>query len=166
MAGYLTGFAPLQTAVLETVTWLPLTLLCARRFAKDPTTHWAALTALALGLAFLGGHPQTFVFVALLTLAYFVYALIPSAERPISKTALILLLAGVSLLTTALIAIQLLPTLEFIFNSTRVSVPFDQAAAGLAYPDILQFFLTGVVTHWQTLYAALILIIRPFLIYR
>ncbi|MEK7327393.1 MAG: hypothetical protein AAB217_19275, partial [Chloroflexota bacterium] len=37
--GYLTGYPPLQTALLETVTWLPLILLTLRRLAELPITN-------------------------------------------------------------------------------------------------------------------------------
>src|SRR5712692_632476 len=61
--GYLTGYPPVQTAVLEVNLWLPLALLFAGRLAETPSPRLRArplaLTAFMLALAFLAGHPQT-----------------------------------------------------------------------------------------------------------
>ncbi len=151
--GYLTGYPPLQTAVLEVNLWLPLALLFAGRLAETRRPRHLALTALMLALAFLAGHPQTFMFVALLTLAYFTFRAYQSRWRFVAFVGFAAALIG---LTTALAAAQLLPSIQFVLNSTRASVAFDQAAGGFPFADVLQFFLTGFVSYWHPLYVGIL----------
>jgi len=151
--GYLTGYPPLQVAVLEVSAWLPLTLLFARRFAASRRGRDLALTALTLALAFLAGHPQTFVYVALLTLAYFAFCARQAGWRFGLFAGGAAALIG---LISALVAVQLLPSLQFILNSTRASVSFAEASGGFPFVDILQFILPGFVSYWQPLYVGLL----------
>ena len=73
--GYTTGYPPLQLAVLEAATWLPLTLLgiveATRRRALEP--RFLALAGCALGLSWMAGHPQTSWFASYLAVAYLAY---------------------------------------------------------------------------------------------
>src|SRR5574341_2475881 len=151
--GYLTGYSPLQTAVLEVNLWLPLALLFVGRLAETRRPRDLALTALMLALAFFAGHPQTFMFVALLTFAYFAFRAHQARWRFAVFVGLVAALTG---LTTMLTAVQLLPSVQFILNSTRASVAFDQAAAGFPFADVLQFFLTGFVSYWHPLYVGIL----------
>jgi hypothetical protein len=112
-----------------------------------------ALAALVLALAFLAGHPQTFVYVTLLALAYFAFR---ARQAGWSGATIVMLAAGLILLTTALAAVQLIPSLHFILHSTRTSVPFAQAGHGFPFEDVLQFFVTGFVSYWQPLYVGLL----------
>ena len=151
--GYLTGYPPLQTAVLEVNLWVPLALLFAGRLAETRRLRHLALTALALALAFFAGHPQTFLFVALLTLAYFSFR----AHQVRLRLAVFLGLAPALIgLTAALTAVQLLPAMQFVSNSTRASVAFEQASAGFPFVDVLQFLMTGFVSYWHPLYVGIL----------
>ncbi len=151
--GFLTGYPPLQTAVLETAAWLPLTLLAAGHFADSRRLRHLALTALGLAVAFLAGHPQTFVYVALLTLAYFAFR---AAQAQWKFAASVGSVTALVSLTTALAAVQLLPTLQFILNSTRASLSFSAAAGGLPFGDVVQFLLTGYMSYWNPLYVGIL----------
>ncbi len=155
--GYLTGSPPVQTGILETVVWLPLALLGAGRLAATATDRarrrGVALTALVLAVAFLAGHPQTFVYCAGLTLAYFALRAWQAGWRPWPLAAH----AGALLaLTVGLAAVQFLPSAHFIANSTRASVSFEQAGHGFPFADILQFFITNLVSYWNPLYVGLL----------
>lgn len=151
--GYLTGYPPLQTAVLMTNAWLPLAVLGAHRWAVTGQARAGAFTALMLALAFLAGHPQTFVFVALLTVSYWTWACWQT-RWPARRwfLALLALLLGVS----ALGAVQLLPSAQFIALSTRASVSFAQASAGFPFVDVAQFILPGMVSYWSPLYVGVL----------
>ncbi|HLE30539.1 MAG TPA: YfhO family protein [Anaerolineales bacterium] len=151
--GYLTGSPPLQTATLETDTWLPLALLFSSRLAASRRLRDLVLAAFMLALAFLAGHPQTFVYVALLTITYFAYR---AHQARWGFGAFAAFAAALTVLTAALTAASLLPSLHFISNSTRAAVAFDQAAHGFPFEDVLQFFLTGFVSHWHPLYVGLL----------
>ncbi len=64
-SGYLTGYPPLQLAVLRTAIWLPLILWLLRRaFAQPEGWRWWLTASAAYAVSFLAGHPQTFLFVS------------------------------------------------------------------------------------------------------
>ncbi|MCC6189257.1 MAG: YfhO family protein, partial [Anaerolineales bacterium] len=151
--GYLTGSPPLQTGILETVTWLPLALLAAERLAAGGRTPPLALAALALAVAGLAGHPQTFLYCALLALAYFAVRAWQAGWRPARLAAHA---AALALLALALAAVQLLPSAHFILHSTRASVSFEQAGHGFPFADVLQFLIPGVVSYWSPLYVGIL----------
>ena len=151
--GYLTGSPPLQTAVLEAGTWLPLALLFAGRLAETRRLRMLGLTVLALALAYLAGHPQTFFYVALLTLAYFAFRARQARWRFGAFAGTV---AALGALTAGVAAVQLLPTLQYIANSTRTAVSFAEAGHGFPFGDVLQFFVVGVVSYWQPLYVGLL----------
>jgi hypothetical protein len=151
--GYLTGFPPVQPGILETAVWLPLALLCAGRLADRARTRDLALIALVLAVAFLAGHPQTFLYSAGLALAYFALRAWQAGWRlgPIVAHGL-----GLAALSLALAGAQLLPSAHFIANSTRATVSFEQAGHGFPFADVLQFFITNLVSVWNPLYVGLL----------
>lgn len=150
--GYLTSYPPLQLAVLEVATWLPLALWGARGLAgRARATHFSALVA-ALSLALLGGHPQTFLHLGYATLAYYAYRV--WVEGTPWKVALgRLTLSGA--LVLGLCAVQLLPSLQYVRLSTRADIPFEKSATGFPVRDIVQLVLPGVVSFWQPLYVGI-----------
>jgi hypothetical protein len=152
-SGYLTGYPPLQSAILAVDTWLPPALLFAGRLGERRRWRDLALTALMLALAFLAGHPQTFTYVILLTLGYFAFRFF-SASR--ARGVFFGRLAAIVGLVAAAAAVQLIPSVHFILNSTRASVSFEQAGHGFAFEDVLQFFITGYVSYWHPLYLGLL----------
>jgi hypothetical protein len=151
--GYLTGSPPLQTATLEAVTWLPLALLWVGRWAETRRWRCGALAALMLAVSFLAGHPQTFMYLALLVLAYFAFRAYLARWPVIAWVGASAVLVG---LTAALSAVQLLPSAQFIQSSTRGALEFEQAGRGLPFFDVVQFFLTGFVSYWQPLYVGIL----------
>jgi hypothetical protein len=151
--GFLTGAPPLQTAKLEVAIWLPLALQAAAGLAITHRWHYAALTALALTLAYLAGHPQTFVHVALLTFAYFAFRAWQARWGFGPWAASAAALVG---LTAAVSAVQLIPSVHFILNSTRAALPFEQSGSGFPFEDMLQFFHTGLVSYWHPLYVGIL----------
>lgn len=152
--GFMTGYAMLQTAILETAAWLPLILLAARRLAL--ASEWvsrAALLAALVALAYTAGHPQTLLFTAYAGGAAFVYW---AWRARLSARHTLLRGAVAAGLAIGLSAAQLIPTLSFMLASTRASLPFDKAAGGFALQDIALFALTGVINVWQPLYAGIV----------
>src|SRR3989338_4560463 len=147
--GYLTSYPPLQTAVLEVSIWLPLALWCAGQLAATRRLRRPARLVMVLAIAFVAGHPQTFVNTALLGLAYFAFRARQAGWR---WGALVGTAAAVTVLTTALAAVQILPSLHFVLNSDRTTLSFTEASGGFAFLDILQFLITGLVSYWQPLF--------------
>ncbi len=152
--GYLTGYPPLQNAVLAVNAWTPLALWAAGRLGEARTLRALALTALVLAVAFLAGHPQTFLFTALITGAYFTFRYCAAPPAPPLRFAALGLALGA--LTAALAAVQLLPSLEFIAASTRASVAFAQAAHGFPFQDLAQMLIPGIASVWSPLYVGVL----------
>ena len=147
--GYLTGYPPLQVAILEGAVWLPLALWGARGLAQGSARrHTLALVA-ALALSVLAGNPQTYVHVGYATLAYYAYR--AWRERTPWRPALGRL-ALVGVLVVGLCAVQLLPALQYTRLSTRADIPFDESSTGFPLRDVVQLLLPGIVSLWQPLY--------------
>jgi hypothetical protein len=86
-----------------------------------------------------------------LTLAYWIFLTWPS-----SRWRALLIAASIAVLAVALSAGQILPSLAYSRLSTRSGLSFAQAGTGLPLRDVLQFFVTGLVSHWQPLYVGVL----------
>jgi hypothetical protein len=153
--GYLTGYPPLQTGNIETTTWMPLLLLTLRRFTLTGSGRAAAAVVGVYALAFLAGHPQTFLLVTYLGVGYFLFR----ARSTGRSWGWILQWLIVMFAVLALVvAVQLVPQIQFLSLSTRTSLPFDQLAHGFSPQDIVQFVLTklGSSDLWQPLYVGVL----------
>ncbi len=161
-SGYLTSYPPLQLAILEVQTWLPLILLCldvaATRMWEGNTRRavgWAAVAGLVLGLSTLAGHPQASLLVIYGTTAFLAFRLF--APRPGQRIAhgigLVLLFVAVGL---AIAAAQVLPTLEFMLLSTRASSSFEEMGAGFLPYDLIQLILPAVGVPFPALYVGVL----------
>lgn len=76
LGGYLISYPLLQLALLETITWLPLVLWLLRKgITRDEERPLPYLLSAGsvLGLAFLAGHPQTFLHISYMAAAYFLF---------------------------------------------------------------------------------------------
>jgi len=155
--GFLTGYPLLQSAIVETATWLPLALLGARWFANGRRIAGVALSSLALALSVLAGHPQTTLFVFYLALAYWLFLTWPAFRWRALPIAML-----PAALAVGLSAGQVLPTLAYTRLSTRSGLSFAQAGIGFPLRDVLQFFVTGLVSHWQPLYVGVLPLILVF----
>lgn len=158
--GFMTGYAMLQTAILETAAWLPLILL-ALKWLATARRWWpaAVLLAVLVFFAFTAGHPQTLLFVVYTGMVAFAFWLY-QAHRGEPRGTLLkrgLLRGGVAgIFAIGLAAAQLIPTLSFMLASTRTTLPFTEAGRGFALQDIAMFVLTGAINVWQPLYIGII----------
>jgi hypothetical protein len=155
--GFMTGYALLQTAILQTAAWLPLILLALKGLAtRERWLPSAALLAVLVFFAFTAGHPQTLLFTVYTgAIAFVWWSLSPSPSgRGRGEGFIRALVAGA--LAIGLSAAQLIPTLSFMLASTRASLTFEQAGRGFALQDIALFALTGVSNAWQPLYVGII----------
>jgi hypothetical protein len=129
--GFLVAWIHLPT-VLCTATWLPLVLLCVEQALVRGRARLAVAAGVALGISYLGGHPQVFLFVALLTAVYLAVRGVgrawrrPPSVRQELAPALITTLAAAMvcfLSALALAAVQLLPTLDLLRIAHRSFTP-------------------------------------------
>ena len=153
--GYLTGYPPLQTGNLETTTWLPVILLAMRRLAMSGGWPATAASVAAVSMSFFAGHPQTFLLIVYLTLAYFVFRGRLSGRNWGWILGRMVIVWG---LVTLVAAVQLLPQAEFLRVSTRAHLPFDKLAHGFVLQDMVQLILTQLGRNdlWQPLYVGIL----------
>ncbi len=156
LSGYLTGYPPLQLAVLRTAIWLPLVMWLLWRAFETPE-RWRGWTgaALAYAVAFLAGHSQTFLFTSYAVAGWLVL-LAWTRRGALSWGALagrVVIFYGVFL---SLSAAQLLPSLEFTRLSVRAATDYAFVSGGFPVRDTWQILLPGVRTLFSPLYVGIV----------
>ena len=166
LGGYLTGYPPLQLAILQTVTWLPLALVGvdwiveaaeARGSASGPEglIRGCLLAGTAWGLMLLAGHPQSAMLCLYLSLAYALWGLWPwrSQSAALRRGA-----GGIALalgLALGLSAAGWLPASELWRLSNRAAASYDALANGFPPRELAGILLAGL-THWFPLYVGVL----------
>ncbi len=153
--GYLTGYPPLQLAVLEAGIWLPLALMGVFLATEQPGrwhAGWLALSALALGLSLLAGHPQTTLFLLYVLISYTIHRAARARSRWLPAT---LALGAVVALGFGLAAVQVLPGLEYTRLTVRSEMGVDALSGGFPFRDLLVLVLPNVLTLWSPLYSGI-----------
>lgn len=153
-SGYLTGYPPLQLAVLRTAIWLPLLLYLLWQAMHEPGRwRWWIGAAAAYATAFLAGHPQTFLHISYAAAAWVLFLLLSIRRSVIAQIVGLLLFA---LLAVGLSAAQLWPSLEFSGLSVRANVDYAYVSAGFPLQDTWQLLLPGVLTQFSPLYVGVV----------
>lgn len=172
-SGYLTGYPPLQLAVLRTAIWLPLLLWLLYQALHTPTRwRWWIGAALVYTTMFLAGHPQTFLHGTYVVGFWLIWLLVAmgrptrvgddvavasSAQFSLRRRRQSLLgIVAFFLLTLGLSAAQLLPSLEFTRYSVRANVDYAFVSGGFPLQDSWQLLLPGVLTQFSPLYIGVI----------
>jgi hypothetical protein len=153
--GFLSGYPPLQLAILEAGIWLPLAVLGIVNSTSAVKPHWAwlALTGIALGLSWMAGHPQTSWFLTYLLIAYFGYRVYARRyEWAVFATGTLLF----SAIAVGSAAVQLLPGVEYLAHTTRTGLGFDEKGNGFPFQDVAQFIFPGIVSVFSPLYVGIV----------
>ncbi len=161
-SGYLTGYPPVQLAVLRTAIWLPLLFWLIWRAFGDPVSlRWWLSAGITYAVAFLAGHPQTFLFASYAMGAWMVFLWVAglrgqdeersgrAVSQAIGSVALLLIAAGLS-------AAQALPSIEFTRLSVRAGVDYEFVSGGFPLQDTWQLLLPGVFTTYSPLYIGVV----------
>lgn len=152
--GYMTGYPPVQLALLEAAIWLPLALLGV----LEATRHqkiiplWLVLSGFALGISWMAGHPQTSWFATYFIVAYLAYRVWTQKHRwwwVIAGTAII------GTITVGLAAVQLLPGFEYLSRTMRAGFGFDAKSGGFPFHDLLQIIFPGVMSLYSPLFVGI-----------
>ena len=116
---------------------LPWLLLAADRLCERGTARDAALLGLGLGLAFLGGQPESGLIVSVATAAWVIYRL--AGARPARGELVRRLLLGVAaaVLGAGLAAVMLLPLLEAIHQAITLLAVAAAAARAVDQRAVL-----------------------------
>lgn len=153
-SGYLTGYPPLQLAVLRTAIWLPLLLYLLHQALYEPGRwRWWVGAALAYTTAFLAGHPQTFLHITYAAAAWVLFLLFSIRKAWRAQG---IGLFSFSLMTLGLSAAQLLPSVEFSQLSVRANVDYAYVSGGFPLQDTWQILLPGVLTQFSPLYVGVV----------
>lgn len=102
----------MNTAILNTIVWLPILLTSIKRLIEVKKIKYAMYSSILLTLSFFGGHIQYFYYIALFSFSYIIC-------QPISLKEKIKYVSFIFIPTLFLSAIQLLPFLEYSQFSTR-----------------------------------------------
>ncbi len=150
--GFMTGYPPLQLALLEAAVWLPLALLGvleASRHEDRLRWAWLALSSMALGLSWMAGHPQTSWFATYAVVGYLMWRVYIRRYRWWQG---LLGIALIGIMTFGIAAVQLLPGLEYLARTMRTGLGFAEKGNGFPPRDVLQFVIPGVVSVYSPLY--------------
>ncbi|MBC7811531.1 MAG: hypothetical protein H7175_10305, partial [Burkholderiales bacterium] len=154
-SGFMSGYPPLQLAILEAGIWLPLAVLGVLEATRDKPIRWRwlLLSAFALGISWLAGHPQTSWFLTNLIVVYFIYNAFTRRYRwPIYIGGLLVL----GLVAGGVAAVQLIPGIEYLAHTARVGLTFEDKGNGFPFQDLVQFIFPNVVSLWSPLYVGII----------
>lgn len=161
MSGYLASAINLLN-ILGSITWLPLVLLLFRRRLIKQDRRYCLWSALSLLMMFLGSEAGITVITIWILLGYaLVYGwnncdVIKTkffAEFALRVIAGIRMTARVWLPTIALFlglsAFQWIPSLEYLLQSERVQIDFEQATTWSVPPwDLLNLFVPFITDPW------------------
>jgi hypothetical protein len=153
--GFMTGYAPLQLAILEAGIWLPLALLGILEATRRARINWAGLllASAALGLSWLAGHPQTSWLLTYLLVAYLAYR---TSQHRLRWWRILAVITFMGLIAGGLAAVQLLPGLEYLPHTARVDFTFDAKGNGFPFKDVLQMLFPGQLSLFSPLYIGVI----------
>ncbi|MGB1253467.1 MAG: hypothetical protein ACPG8W_22835, partial [Candidatus Promineifilaceae bacterium] len=164
LGGYLTSYPLLQLAVLETIAWLPLVLLCIRVAAsRTQPLRWIVGAGLMLGLSSLAGHPQTFLQAAYLTGVYYLFCAIRAQWHWQSIISLGLVWSVTAL---GLFSMAAAPTLRYAQATSRAEVSYDFVSSGQPLNDLIQILVPGDFSTWQVNYYGLATLVFVLIAWR
>ncbi|HEX2620308.1 MAG TPA: YfhO family protein [Phototrophicaceae bacterium] len=158
--GYLSGYPPLQLALLEAGVWLPLAVLglyeaTRQSFPGQPQPVrwlWLVVTGFALGLSWMAGHPQTSFFLTYLLIAVWALRVVMVGA---GWRAFLLGVVIFGVISFGVVAVTLLPGVEYLLLTSRSDLGFDAKGNGFPFQDVIQFILPGVVSLFSPLYIGL-----------
>lgn len=150
LGGYLTSYPLLQLAVLETITWLPLILLLLRLGIARPRALLAA--GLVWGLAFLAGHPQTFLHLSYVAVAYYLFLTIRARWAWRWVVGMGLVVAGTAV---GIALVAALPTWHYLALTGRSDTSYTFVSSGQPLLLNLQLLLPGLLAQWSPEYVGI-----------
>jgi hypothetical protein len=153
--GFMAGYPPLQLALLEAAVWLPLGLIGVVEATRANRLDWRWLTlaGFGLGLSWMAGHPQTSWFITYLLVAYLAYR---AYERCWPWTCWMMGTALMGAVSFGMAAVQLIPGVEYLLQTTRAGLDFDAKGNGFSYGELAQMLFPGLLSLWSPLYVGVI----------
>jgi hypothetical protein len=150
-SGFISGYPPLQLALLEACVWFPLMALAQLEACRGEKIrwHWLIAAGTALGLSWMAGHPQSSYFLSLFGAGWFAFLVYTRRWR---WNTLILGLAAFAGIALGLAAVQLIPAAEYLPLTARADLTFSDKGNGFPWQDILQVLYPGIMSLFSPLY--------------
>ena len=139
---FITHFGNLN--LIAVVAWMPLVLLFYRRAQTDGRPGFAAVSGVFLGIAFLAGHIQSFLFILIALFLLAIGMMIENRIRIADSMHYIggLVIAGV--ISFGIAAPSLLPSIEMAQNTVRTAYKYvDAAQYSLPPAQLIGLFVPG-----------------------
>lgn len=140
LSGFMLAHA-IHQQIVTLAAWYPLILLLFRKTLRDARWRWVFATGLALGHSTLAGFPQLTLFLYLFLLFFFVFEMALSYPRTRIFSAPALhsaaRAAAVVVISVAIAAFQLLPTIELSPLSQRAEITYEKSTEGSLSPGQL-----------------------------
>lgn len=159
LSGWATGYPMLQVGILETAVWLPWGLWFIERGMARQSWRDLAGVALVYGVALLAGHPQTLMYLAYLSAAYFGY------RAYHYRVGWRFFIGGGSLIAAGVLGIgaaQWLPAVEAYSYSPRLDLSYAEVGNGFQWSD-LTGMLIPVQEGWSPLYIGQLAFMAAFI---
>lgn len=168
--GFVSGYPPLQLALLEASIWLPLSALCILKATEREKVRWVYIifAGFSLGISWLAGHPQTSWFMTYLLVAWLGYRVFTWLGYRVyeKKYQWRMFFAGTSLMgviTLGTTAVTFLPGIEYLLQTARSGFGYDAKGNGFPFQDVMQFILPSSVSAFSPLYVGIPALILIFI---
>ena len=131
-----------HTVVIHSASWIPLIVWSLEELRWKVSAGWMVAGSLGIGLSFLAGHSQIFVYGMLFIVPY---ALTMGWSAAVGRWRYYLIAGLVGILGVGLAAIQIAPTRELVGLSSRVGYSFANFTVYALPPrQVLMLFLPKV----------------------
>ncbi len=138
MSGFLLAHLE-HASMAHAAVWVPLILTAIERLRQRINITWFAVGSVAIFLTILGGHPQISTYGLGLSIFYALYAGFCQKQQRIQYSMTIIAMFALGI---GLAAIQIIPTIEWMHQSTRESMSYDRFIRRPILP----------VEFWQLIY--------------
>lgn len=132
--------------ISHSYVWLPLSFWAINNYFLNFKYRYLLILAIALALTILAGHPQTAIYIYLISAVFWVYKSMESKKFKVSKMIIFIFPLVSSLL---ICAVQLLPTAAF-YRISPISLPFSREVFDrsiLPYKNLITFFASDFFGH-------------------
>lgn len=132
--------------IAHSYIWLPFAFWAINLFFENLKFRYILILTLALALSILGGHPQTAIYIYIISSIFWIYKLFEQKTNVFKKILPFLFSIAASVFISA---IQIIPTYQF-YKISPVSLPFSREVFDrsiLPYKNLISFFASDFFGH-------------------
>ena len=133
--------------MVAAAVWLPLQLLLLDRVLRSASIAAGVGLACILAISFFAGHPQITLYVMTAIAIYVVFFVVQVGRSKTTRGLIwnVSIVPAWLLLAAALVAVQVLPSLELLQHTLRADITYEEAIQFQAEPATL---IMLVIPHW------------------